>query len=133
MDEREVKPEPTDAPPDDAGTFDGDPIDVAWKRLTDRWDDDDAHTKLLSVGAADARLGEVVALYRRVAEDGERSESDRAIAKKKMDNAAFLAVQMMEATKTRKRDVPRLRPGVVVAAFVTIALGGLLIWAATHQ
>ena len=125
--------EPVAARADDTAGATGDPIDLAWRRVEARFSDDDAHTKLLSLGSSDARLGEVVALYKRVVADTARSDADRALARKKMESAAFIAVQMMEATKTKRRDMPRVRPGVIVAAFVTIALGGLLVWAATHR
>lgn len=116
---------PSSAPAEDGGP---DPLDTTWTRLRERWQDDPAHGQYLALAAQLSRLGEAVKRYRGVAEDETEPDDHRAIARKKMESAALLAMQMLEATRTPKADVGRLRPFVIAAAVLMVMFGGVLLW-----
>lgn len=99
-----------------------DPIlEALWKRVVDRWDDDDAHRGFLEHCAEHDRLPEAAARYRGMAGDRHRG----ATAEKRLAAVATLALAKLESTRTTvpeaRRDAGKL---VLIVLFIagTIAM-----------
>lgn len=97
-----------------------DPIEAAWAKLLEEWDDDAAHARFLALASALGCLAEAGRRYRTVRdEDSERSA--RAFAQ--IDRLLALAMKGLEATKTEVTP----RRGKTTMLLIAIGVSGAII------
>jgi hypothetical protein len=107
-----------------------DPIDEAWARVVERWDDDEQHRKFVGLCLSLSRLPEAGRRYREVREgDPERRDE----AARRIDKLLSLARSTLEATKDPPPDTNRARRILFVVALVLFC--GLILsstWVLLH-
>ncbi len=99
-----------------------DPIDEAWARLEEQWDDAEAHRRFIGLCATLDRLPEAGRRYREVREtDPERRE----VARAQIDRLLTYAMQSLEAVRTPP-SASRGRAILLAVAFVlTVGMIGV--------
>lgn len=97
-----------------------DPIEAAWAKLVEEWDDDDAHARFLALASALGHLAEAGRRYRAVRDEGS-ARSARASAQ--IDRLLGLAMKGLEATKTEVSP----RRGKTTLLLMAIGVSGAII------
>jgi hypothetical protein len=87
-------------------------LEALWKRVIDAWDDDAAHAAFLDHCRQSERLVEAAVRYRGMV--GDRSRS--AVAKKKLDAVALVAMAQLDVSRQRER-----RPASHAVSYALIA------------
>jgi hypothetical protein len=99
---------------------DDDPIEPAWQKVLEEWDDEAAHKKFLTLCSATDRLAEAGRRYREVREsDPERAE----MASEQIDRLLGLAMQNLQVLKTE----PPKRSGKMVMFLIALGVSLALV------
>lgn len=92
-------------------------MDTLWAKVLDDWDSPAVHDAFITASVESGTLGAAAARYRAQKENPERE----ALAKKKLEAVAFLAMQALEVDKTPpSKSAPRW---VTLTAAIAAALG----------
>jgi hypothetical protein len=92
-------------------------LEILWKNVTDRWDDDSAHQAFLQHCQSTEQLGEAARLYAGVKRDAARS----AAAKRRLEAVATLAAASLQASR---EPPPAVRPRWLIV-FTALVFGSL--------
>jgi len=92
-----------------------DPIDEAWARVVERWDDDEQHKLFVGLCFSLSRLPEAGRRYREVRE---RDPARREDAARRIDKLLTFASKTLDATKEPPPDMKRARRILFVVALV---------------
>lgn len=120
----EFDEETVDANPTAADNIGADPIDTAWAQVQDRWGDDEAHARFLTLCVQLGRMPEAGRRYREVRErhaGGTAEDEARAAeAQHRIDKLVGFAMANMMQQRTEPSTAPR-RTLTIVAAVLMLA------------
>lgn len=106
-----------------------DPLETAWAKVEQQWDDDAAHKAFVGLCLSLDRLAEAGRRYRQVRDDDPERRDE---ASRRIDALLALALQTMELTKTEAPDAASTRRKITWVAFgimltlIAVAVMGLL-------
>lgn len=104
-----------------------DPIEGAWRRVLDDFDDEAAHKKFLTLCASFDRLADAGKRYREIKADPDDARA--AMAGKQVQRLLGLAMDKLEAVKTEPGQKSSTKMALFLAAFaVSAALIGGALW-----
>ena len=103
-----------------------DPLDEAWARVEERWDDREAHRKFVGLCSTLGRLPEAGRRYREV-RDNHPDPERRAEAERHIDRLLGFAMQSLEVMRT---EPPRRARGLLlfIAFVLTVGMIGIASW-----
>ncbi|MBN1612525.1 MAG: hypothetical protein JW940_38195 [Polyangiaceae bacterium] len=100
-----------------------DPVLAAlWKRVVERWEDEQAHAAFLEHCRATDQLVEAAVRYRGMTGDRDRSEA----AQKRLQGVTVLALAQLEASRTSARQLHRQAGRLILIVLFTAASVALL-------
>lgn len=97
-------------------------LEALWKRVTDDWDAEPAHTAFLEYCRSSDQLVEAAVRYRGMSGDHARA----ALAEKKLKAVALLAMSRLEASRSEAPGGRAHRLGYALIAIFLLATVGLL-------
>jgi hypothetical protein len=93
-----------------------------WKRVVERWEDEQAHAAFLEYCRATDQLVEAAVRYRGMTGDRDRGEA----ARRRLQGVTVLALAQLEATRTPARRLHRQAGWLVLIVLFTAATIALL-------
>jgi hypothetical protein len=97
-------------------------LEILWKNVLDRWDDDETHRAFLQHCQMTEQLGEAAVRYAGMKRDGARGPS----ARERLETVAVLAAASLQASREpRHTGLPRWVVALAVLAFGSMALYAL--------
>ncbi len=108
-----------------------DPIDAAWARLLERWDEEEAHEAFLALCAASGRLAEAGRRYRSVREGSDPKRAEEAA--RRIERLLVLAASSLRADRTDAETARRrahLLLTLLAATIFSVLVGTALLSAA---
>lgn len=97
-------------------------LEALWKRVTDDWDAEPAHTAFLEYCRSSEQLVEAAVRYRGMSGDHARA----ALAEKKLKAVALLAMSRLEASRSEAPGGRAHRGSYALIALFLLATVGLL-------
>jgi len=97
-------------------------LSALWKRVVERWEDEQAHAAFLEHCRATDQLVEAAVRYRGMTGDRDRGEA----AQRRLQGVTVLALAQLEATRTPARQLHRQAGRLVLIVLFTAASVALL-------
>jgi hypothetical protein len=111
----------------DPPRHDEEPVQAAWDRLLETWDDRGAHRKFVALCASLGRLGDAGKRYRAVRDD-DPEPARRDEARAQIDRLFGVAMQSLEALKTPPRTRPPTWLYIAAGLLLTALVSGSILW-----